>query len=179
MHSWLKLLLLVGIATLSGCISGPFRREIIDNRPADRTRVASVGQDGVIELEDGRRVRLFGLGPPSLPEARDRYRRMMREASGLEVSVLTVLPGEPAAVMLDIWEESFGCGFGLRVWDPFPTPLGTYTCAPFEAEFIRSRSADIDESDLEHRDADPGAVMRIRNRLELESRRSREVKTGS
>ena len=141
---------LIPIVFLAGCF-GPFYRGTYDSRPDDTVLIARVHDDVRIELADGRTVRLFGVQVPA---------GQLREYEGKRASVEVLLPTDPPAVWLSIWERFGYCGLGLYTWDPFARPYEGFHghCVVANA----GRYHPVIESDLSHPDAPPHLVARLR-----------------
>lgn len=135
---------------LAGCVA-PFSRGTYDNRPADAVRITRVHDDGRIALGDGTIVRLFGVRVPA---------GLLREHEGKQASVEVLLPTDPPAVELCVWDTFGRCGNGLMTWSPFAKPLEAYVGVLLAAN--AARYCPPRESDLSHPDAPAALVARMR-----------------
>ena len=142
---------LVALLVLADGCFGPFCRGTYDNRPDDAVAITEVHDDGHIALEDGTTVRLFGVRVPA---------DLLRAYEGKKASVERLLPTDPPAVELCVWDRFGHCGNGLMTWNLFAAPYESYAGLPIAINAARYHAPR--EADLDHPDAPTALVARMR-----------------
>ena len=161
------------IALMGLCSCTPFQRPVVVlGAPEDLNKVSEVTADGFLRLDDGRRVRLFGVVIPADESQRAEFVRRLRSlgTSVHGVEAIEIIPGDPAAVDLIAWRAGFGfaCDF---TWNPLGGSARRIHSYPefASAALLQAKGAALDEADLRH----PAAHAEVVERLRTEYKRRR------
>ena len=106
---FMLVVLAIGIVPLGACVGGIVLSEGLKFQVDGAVEVRAVTEEGHLQLDDGRRVRIFGIRPPEDPDQRAAFTRaIMQASSDLGVTVDTVIiPGEVPAVGLTAWYSTW------------------------------------------------------------------------
>ena len=142
----------LAFAALVAC--APFNRGTVDNRPEEILQVTEVHDNGDLLLSDGRLVRLFGVKKPLGKDEGTAYIQTIKnQVHGRSVSTKEVLPGDPPAVAVVVWEQTFICGNGLDTWDANAKPFNRYSMVPLSRDLASRFATSRNESDMKHPEA--------------------------
>lgn len=153
--------LVVGALLLGGC-QGSYVRKVADSRISSRALIESVSKDGIFELADGRKVRLFGVRLPVERGSRARWHHRLQRHVGKEATFHLALHDDVPAGELLVWERRDHGSHALSSWVANPAPRASHWGRPLARSLVVAQASLLSEADLSHPDADPHQVRTLR-----------------